>query len=40
MMQRKFLREFGKEEIPVNETPAINDIKRSWGTIWSEERLM
>ena len=40
MIQRKFFREFGKEEIPVNETPAINDIKRSLGTVWSEESLM
>ena len=31
-------REIGKEKVPVNKTPAINDIERFWDTIYSEEK--
>ena len=31
-------REIGKEKVPVNKIPAINDIERFWDTICSEEK--
>ena len=35
----KFYREIGKEDVPVNEPPAIKNIERFLDTIWSKERL-
>ena len=36
--EKKFYREVEKEKVPVNETPAVNDFKRFWATIWRGEK--